>query len=89
MIIVASPTCVSVMLLNQCGPTALLEGIHYRLPLLSKGNDRFGGNFTNDSLTTVLPGELKVLEDEILYSGASTINNVMLTLISVSGSVTT
>ena len=69
MIIVPSPACVSVML--QCGPTALLEGIHYRLPLLimSKGNDRFGGNFTNDSLTTVLPGELKVLEDDNLYSG--------------------
>ena len=44
----------------QCGPSTLLSGIHYRLPPLNKGYVRFGGSFTNGSLTKTLSGEIEV-----------------------------
>ena len=42
----------------DCAPSKLLSDIHYRLPHLS--HVRFGGNFTDDSLSETLPGEIVV-----------------------------
>lgn len=42
----------------DCAPSKLLSDIHYRLPHLS--HVRFGGNFTDGSLSEILPGEVVV-----------------------------
>ena len=42
----------------SCAPSKLLSEIHYRLPHLS--HVRFGGNFTDGSLSETLPGEIVV-----------------------------